>query len=374
MQIKDEFPFFKKFPNFIYADSAATTLKPTSIIDAITFGYTYYTLPAGKSIYELAENAFEETEIKTKQTIRSLYQIKNHDIFFGCSVTILLDKLFFLLKKKFHDKDSINIVLPSTTHNAILFAIQTHFDTKSHLVYFQDNNDLERKISSAEIIILPIIDHISGKIFWQEQIEILKNKHKNKIFILDGSQSFSFFPYIMENSLVDFILWSSHKMYGPDNIAVLLGQQEAMSLLIDRNNIQIDTKHKLEFFFKSGSFSYASLFGFNTCLTWIKEKIYSDKNYLIKHKYFTQTIRSELEKKRIHLLSAKESINIISFTSETTHAHDIALFFSENNIGIRSGELCSNMFTTKKGIARISLGYYIEEKDIELIQYVIKKI
>ncbi len=374
MKLKKEFPFLNIFPGFIYADSAATSLKPSIVIDAIATGYTYHTLPAGKSIYKQAEETFNQTEIATKNKIISLLQIKNHEIFFGYSMTVLFDRLFFLLKKKFIQEDNINILLPHTVHNAILFPIQTHFGIKAKFCYYKNSKELKEKISSAGIVIIPIIDHISGTFFSPEEIDMLKNKHKETIFILDGAQSFSFFPYPLYNSTIDFLLWSSHKMYGPDNIAVLIMKKESLVNSIDENNYQIDSKKKIENFCKSGSFSYASLFAFQKCLEWVEKKIYGAPYYLSKNKNFVTNIVKHIEKKNFTLISDKESLNIVSFTHEKIHAHDIAIFFSENNIGIRSGELCSNIFTVKRGISRISMGCYLEEEDIDLIQQVIAKI
>jgi selenocysteine lyase/cysteine desulfurase len=375
MELKKEFPFLHKFPNFIYADSAATSLKPSIVIDAIKTGYTYHTLPAGKSIYKQAEETFNATEIATKNKIITLLKIKDHEIFFGYSVTVLFDRLFFLLKKKFAEEDNINILLPRTVHNAILFPIQTHFGIKAKFFFYKDGKELREKISSTTIVILPIIDHISGTFFLPEEIEILKNNFKEKIFILDGAQSFSFFPYPLCDSAIDFLLWSSHKMYGPDNIAVLIIKKESLFDIIEKNNCeQINSKKKIENFCKSGSFSYASLFAFQECLKWVEEKIYLAPHYLSRNKNFVTNIIKHIEKRNFTLLSDKNSLNIVSFTHETMHAHDIALLFSENNIGIRSGELCSSTYCIERGISRISMGCYLNEEDIDLIQQVIAKI
>lgn len=68
---------------------------------------------------------------------------------------------------------------------------------------------------------------------------------------------------------------------------------------------------------------------------------------------------------------------IISFIHKKFHAHDINEFLSNNNVIIRSGNLCSQNALRKIGIYainRISLGIGINDRDIQNLDEAMGKI
>jgi len=61
-QIRKDFPIFKNHPSLTYLDSAATSLKPKSVISKITEYYERYSANIHRGIYQLSEKASEEYE------------------------------------------------------------------------------------------------------------------------------------------------------------------------------------------------------------------------------------------------------------------------------------------------------------------------
>ncbi|MDA0377074.1 MAG: aminotransferase class V-fold PLP-dependent enzyme, partial [Proteobacteria bacterium] len=70
--IKEEFPIFKNKINgkdLVYLDSANSSQKPQSVIDAVSFFYSNEFANVGRGIYTLAVNASEKYE-KTRSNLK----------------------------------------------------------------------------------------------------------------------------------------------------------------------------------------------------------------------------------------------------------------------------------------------------------------
>ena len=65
--IKKQFPIFEKNPNLVFLDTAASALKPSSVIEKISDCYSYEYSNVHRGLYELSANLtkkFEEVRIK----------------------------------------------------------------------------------------------------------------------------------------------------------------------------------------------------------------------------------------------------------------------------------------------------------------------
>lgn len=364
--VKKVFPFFRCYPSFYFFDSAATTLKPKAIILAIKKGYTIHTLPANKSLYFCAEETFKNTEIKAKKLIHSLTKSKNYTIFFGFSVTSLFDRLFFLIFFSFHQK-KIHILLHYTVHTSITTPLEKYYKDKIEFHFYKNETveTINQMAQTCHIIIFAMTDHITGHTWQAEIINDFKKKNKDKIVIIDASQSFAISAF--KPILIDIIVWSSHKMYGPDSVAIIMMNESILNRLKTHPIIQ-HSSHNLNNEFKSGSFSYASLFAYTKTISWIKKYIYNNPRDKIEKKKFITSIYEVLEKKNnIQIVSSLDSFSIVTFFHKTIHAHDIAEQFSFHNIGIRSGDLCAYNQISHTGLIRISLGIYNEKTDIDYL-------
>ena len=101
INIKKNFPFFKKNKNIIYFDTAATSQKPLEIINSIQEGYEKYSFPAGKSYYKNAEDTFEIIK-ETKITLSNLLKCDYKNLFFFPTATIIANIIFIPFKQYYY--------------------------------------------------------------------------------------------------------------------------------------------------------------------------------------------------------------------------------------------------------------------------------
>lgn len=240
--MKNNFRFFTHYFDCYYFDSAATTLKPNLVIDAIKEGYEKYTLPVGKSIYVEAEIAFMETEEKARKIIFGLIRGENlYKILFSYSVTAIFEKLLFLFLLKLKKiKKKFTILVPYTVHISCINPINRFIENNDCEIefFFYKNTIFDYLLVHIDLAIFPAVDHVTGYFLNKEEVAIFKNKNKNTIIIIDASQLFSLQYWNLETYGVDVLIWSSHKMYGPDGIAVLAVTQKVENILKESNFTQ----------------------------------------------------------------------------------------------------------------------------------------
>lgn len=370
--MKKLFPFFNHYSFCSYFDSAATSLKPASVIKAIAEGYERYTVPAEKSFYASAEKCFSETIEKTESILYSMFEPEKHFyIFFNQSVTIsfffLVNSIFSLLKKK-----NISLLVPETVHNVIISAFEKNnfLDYVIH-TYHQENFE-EQLVNEFDIVYIPSIDHIMGSYYNKDCISAYKKKYPSSIVVIDSSQSYIFFSEQIKKEYGDVFLMSSHKMYGPDNVAATFIRKGLLEKFFISN---IEEKHYYKKSFYGGSFSYSSLKGFQEALYFLEKYIYLNEEYRRVQKTYIEIMYESLKKnKNVTLISKEGTSTIISFSHCLMHAHDIAHVWNEANVAVRSGDICANQELFKKGIVRISLGCYNDRNDIEKIISLINKL
>src|SRR5579863_9019741 len=72
--MKQDFPLFKTYPDLVYLDSAATSQKPQTVIDAVSHFYLKHNSNIHRGIYDLSQEAtdmFEATRKKVSKFINS---------------------------------------------------------------------------------------------------------------------------------------------------------------------------------------------------------------------------------------------------------------------------------------------------------------
>src|SRR5579862_7349709 len=152
--MKNDFPIFKNYPDLVYLDSAATSQKPQSVIDAVSEFYEKYNANIHRGIYNLSQSATDMFENTRKKVATFIGAQEVSEIIFTAGATEAINFVAFGWAKKFLKKGDI-IVLTEMEHH-------------SNIVPWQM---LEKKIG-VELVYLPItkdyrLDYKSISSFWQ---------------------------------------------------------------------------------------------------------------------------------------------------------------------------------------------------------------
>jgi cysteine desulfurase / selenocysteine lyase len=370
--MKSQFDVFKIYKNLVYFDSAATTQKPKTVLDALLNGYVKYSFPAGRSVYRYAEETYEVVNDAKKVTSELLFGgLSEKNIFFAPSATVASNAIIHGLISAIKSDDSIAIQLDS--HNSVIAPlIELQKRLKFNLHFFSYSN-LEQlsKIKNLQCVFVSAVSNVTGH---EINFNNLKSALNKDIFLfIDAAQLFSLRPFDSKKYSVDAIWGSSHKMYGPYGVSpVYISDRLSDKLnpiVVGGGNIEDVCANDVCLKGFPGNFSFGSinvpeLYAYIVACKWVNENVY-DKDRS-EHLILSDLI-SKLKKFGYIIVSDKSSEKIATFYHPKISSHDIADKLSCDEICVRSGYFCSHLFFKKNNIpscVRVSFGCYNLEHEI----------
>lgn len=376
--------------DFIYFDSAATSIKPKEVLEAEAFynSSIIMNVNRGSSLknYE-ASNIIEKVRKRVSENIGC--NKPNEIIFTGnASESINLVARSFIENNITKDT---NIVITSIEHHSnfapwIELAKRKNIECRVVELknYRIDYKDLENKIDNNTLLTAVTgMSNLTGEITDIKRVVKLCKKNSSYILI-DGAQ------YIVHNDVdvtsldIDFFTFSAHKLFGPFGLGVLYGREKLLNQFtplnyggnmvsyIDKNgNIHYkDLPHRLEV----GTRNPGAIYAFNASLDFIER--HGKKNLEEISYNLGCYLYKELKKiSGIKIYSIPGSI--ISFNIDGVHPHDASDFFDNKNIIVRVGNLCASPFfmnLEESGVIRVSLAYFNNKYEIDKLISTIKEI
>ena len=241
-EIRKQFPILQThvrgYP-LVYFDNASTTQKPLSVIESISEYYKCYNANTGRGIYSLSSRSSEILENSRKKVAKFINASESEVVFSG-GVT-----------------DGINMVARSfiagqlSAGNKIMC---TQMDHHSNILPW--NNLCKEK--GAELIAAPITPEGDIDIEWIEKtlksggVKLLVLPHISNsigtindirtvcsiarkygvLTLVDAAQSSGEMTIDVKEAFCDFLVFSSHKMYGPMGVGVVYARHEHVSKAI----------------------------------------------------------------------------------------------------------------------------------------------
>ena len=229
--IKDQFPIFKnkiKGKRLVYLDSANSSQKPQSVIDAVNNFYANDFSNVGRGIYTLAVNASEKYEL-TRTNIKKFIGTDNEtEVIFTKNATESLNLVASCFGEKFINKGD-EIILTELEHHANY--VPWHFlrQKKGAIIKFLPIdqygdlkiNELENLITNkTKIISVTHMSNVTGTISPLDKIISIAKKHNIPVCV-DGTQGAAHLDVNLKELDCDFYAFSGHKMYGPTGVGLL---------------------------------------------------------------------------------------------------------------------------------------------------------
>ena len=382
------FPIFEKHPDLIYLDSAATSLKPTSVLSATRAYEEGYSANIARGLYPIAEAATDAFEAVRKKVARFIHADPKEIIFtsgttHGINLTAqLLDPLV---------KSGDNIIVTELEHHSNFLPWKELAQRKNaefRIVPFTkegliDIETLSSMIDShTRIVAFSAISNVMGGINpTPEIIRIVKEKNPECITVVDAAQAAGHIDIDTTKWNADFIAFSGHKMYGPTGTGVLYGKENILEHLppttfgggmVTDACADAPEYREIPHRFEAGTPNISGVIGLGAAIDYIVD---TDMKKIREHdlaisKYALEKLRSAFGDS-IRILGPTDIDRrsaLISFTIDGIHPHDLAALLGEKNICIRAGEHCAAPLHRKLNLsatARISFGIYTTEEDID---------
>ena len=384
--MKEDFPLFKN-SNVIYLDSAATSQKPNCVIESVSNYYKNYNANPHRGAYDLsvrATNMYDNAHEVVKDFINAR---SSREIVFTKNATESLNLIAYSYGLN-NLNEGDEVVLSIMEHHSNLVPWQEVCKKKKAILKYMyvnenyeiDDSELSKITNKTKIVGITHVSNVTGTINNIESIIKVSHKVGAKV-VVDSSQSIAHMKIDVQALDADFLVFSSHKMYGPMGIGVLYGKEELLNSMspflmggdmIEYVYEQDTTYAQLPEKFEAGTQNVGGSVGLVEAINYIKkqgyEKIENHEREILKY------AREQFEKLDFLDLYYPKNINnhtsVISFNIKGVHPHDASSILDTMNICLRSGNHCAQPFLRSLGIdstLRMSISIYNEKSDIDAL-------
>src|SRR5690554_59225 len=388
-KIRTDFPILAREvygKPLVYLDNAATTQKPQCVMDKITEMYSTVNSNVHRGVHYLSQAATDEHEAARKTVQRFINANIPEEIVFTRGATESINLVASSFCRSFC-KEGDEILITAMEHHSNIVPWQIQADIRGlKIKVIPINKDGELIMEEFEKLISPrtkliAATHISNVLGTINPIdEIIRIAHSHNIPVLiDAAQSVQHAKVDVQKIDCDFLVFSSHKIYGPTGVGVLYGKEEWLNALppyqgggemIESVSFEKTTFNKLPFKFEAGTPDFVGTAALATALNYINsiglDNIAHHEDELLK--YATEKML-QIPGMRI-IGTAKEKCSVISFLVDDIHPYDIGTLLDKMGIAIRTGHHCAEPLMKELGIdgtARVSFAFYNTKEEVDTL-------
>ncbi len=390
--VRNDFPTMRTDKG-IYLDSSCQSLRPDSVIDAVTEYYRDFPVCGGRSVHHLANEVSMRID-ETRETICDFFNGPSPENFvFTKSTTESLNTIAggFGLRK------GDAVVTTDFEHNSNYVPWLTLRDTAGITLRRSSSGkdglfDIEafKKTMKHDVKLVSVsqCSNVTGCTTPVKEVTEIAHDF-GALVMVDGAQGAPHIPVDLKKLDVDLYATSFHKMLGPSGIGMLYGKTEVLENLRPRlyggGMVGLVTYDHVDFApipdrFEAGLQDYGGIFGTKAALDYLKaigmENVAKHDAELVRYMY-------ELTKdiKGLHIVGPEDPSkrsSLMSFNIDGLGAHDVAMMLdSMDGIMVRSGMHCAHPFFVSRdieGSVRASVYVYNNRQDIERFAAALTKI
>ena len=371
---RNDFPKLHQ-EGYVYLDSAATSLKPQSVIDAVTHYNQHLSANVHRGVYF---ESYEATRLyeESRQIIADFIGSQIEEIVYTRGATGALNFVATAYGLP-NLQEGDEIIISELEHHSQLLPWQAVCaKTKAKLIYLPLNaqgritvDGFKQVLSSkTKIVALTYVSNVFGYLTPVEEIIKLAH-HVNAVVVLDAAQAIQHVTIDVKKLDVDFLAFSGHKMLGPTGIGVLYGKKQLLSRLepIEYGGDMNDAVGKytsewkdIPHRFEAGTMPIAEVIGLGEAVKYLKhvglDQIEHDTTRLYRY-----TVQQLKKIDGIQIYNDNSDAGIIAFNLIGVHPHDAASFYAEQQVCLRAGHHCAQLVIQWLGIEaclRASMYFY----------------
>ncbi|MEM9710726.1 MAG: SufS family cysteine desulfurase [Actinomycetota bacterium] len=371
----------------VYLDSAASSQRPTAVVDAMRDYYDHHHANVHRGAYRLAAEADAAYERGRRNIARFIGAPSPSEVIFTKNATEAINLVAFSWgRANLGAGDAV--VLTEMEHHANIvpwqiLAEQLGFEIRwlpvgadGHL----DTSDLDRLLDGAKLLSLTAMSNVLGTI--TPLRELADAAHAAGALVLaDACQSVPHLPTDVGELDVDFLAFSGHKMLGPTGIGVLWGREALLDAMppflggggmISTVTTEGFTTAELPAKFEAGTPPIAEAVGLGAAVEYLEalgmEAVRRHEVELTA--YALRTLRERFgDDLLIHGPSEpSERGGVMSFVYKDVHPHDVSQVLDQDQVCVRAGHHCAKPLMQRLGVgatARASWYVYNDESDID---------
>lgn len=389
LELRKDFPIFsaKENKDLIYFDSAATSQRPQSVIDAVSDFYKINNANPLRGLYDLSMRATDEYENAREVVSKFINSNNPNQIIFTRNASESINLIAYTYGMQNVNEGDEVVVSIMEHHSNILPWQMVCNAKKAKLIWLEcdketgviPETEYSKINSKTKIVAITYVSNVLGITNPVKQIAELAHKN-GAVIVVDGAQAVPHTKVDVQDINADFLVFSGHKLLAPMGIGAVYGKMELLEKMppflrggemieyVTRTSATYaEVPHK----FEAGTVNASGAVGLRAACEYIN-KIGFD--FIEEQEKELATMLMEGMKKipHIHIVGnpdpAKHS-GIVTFTIDDVHPHDIASLLDSEKIAIRAGHHCAQplgAWLNLPATARASLYFYNTEQEVSV--------
>jgi cysteine desulfurase / selenocysteine lyase len=382
-----DFPLLAGSPELFYLDSAATSQKPSVVLDAMRAYYEHDNANPHRGAYTLSSRATDRYHAARARIASFLGAADAESLIFTRGTTEALN-LVTTAWGHANVSEGDEIVVTALEHHAnfvpwqqLALARGAKFLvcplTEDHRV---DLDALRSMVGSRTRVVA--FNHVSNALGTINPIHEITAIGRNvgALVVCDGAQGAPHLRIDFDALDVDFYAFSGHKMCGPMGIGGLLGRRGILESMppyqfggdmIEFVRDDDSTWNVLPHKFEAGTPNVADAIGLAAACDYLDgigmEEVSRHERGLVR--LATERLEA-IEGVRVHGPPPAQRSGVVSFSVADIHPHDLATILNEDGVCIRAGQHCAQPLMRRLGVAataRASFYVYSDEADVEAL-------
>ncbi len=387
--LRQDFPILSRAVRgkpLVYLDNAATSQKPTQVIETISRYYNEYNANIHRGVHSLSEEATSAYEAAREKCHSFINTVSDKEIIFVKGTTEAIN-LVANTYGRANIKAGDEIIVSWMEHHSNIVPWQMLCEQNGAVLKVIPINDAGELImdeykqllsSKTKLVAVGHISNALGSINPIKEIIDLAHQHE-AVVVIDGAQAAPHTNIDVQSLDCDFYAFSSHKLFGPTGIGVLYGKQALLEAMppyqgggdmIKMVTFEKTMYNELPHKFEAGTPNIAGVIGLGAAIDYVSE-IGLDAIANYEHELLEYATEAALTVEGLRLIgTAKNKACILSFVMDKVHPHDLGTILDHDGIAIRTGHHCAMPVMDRFEIpatARASFAFYNTKHEIDVL-------
>ena len=375
----------------IYLDNAATSQKPTAVLQTLDDYYQRHNSNVHRGVHTLSEEATQAYEEARGRVARFINAPSPKQVIFTAGTTGSINLVAYTWgRANLGPGDEVlstemehhsNIVPWQILRDQLGFTLRYVPVTDDGLL---DLTQLDNLLTErTKLFCFNHMSNVVGTINPVAQLIQAAHAVGAKV-MLDGAQSVPHMPVDVQALDVDFMAFSSHKMCGPTGLGVLYGKRdllEAMPPFMGGGDMIREVKlsgskwNSLPYKFEAGTPPIAEVIGLGAAVDYLSQVgmtwLHDHERLLTKYAYERL---SAVEGLRILGPGPEQRGGLIAFTFNDVHPHDLSALLDREGIAIRAGHHCAQPLHDRYGIAASARASFYLYNTLEEVDHLVSSL
>ena len=395
--IRRDFPILSEQVNgrpVVFLDSAASSQKPTQVLDAMSSVYRHQYANVHRGVYQFSEAAtaqYDEARVKIAKFIGAPAP---ENIIFTRNATESLNLLAYSYGRHFL-KAGDEVLITELEHHANFvpwFYLAQEKGIVVKCIPLTPNGQLDlSKLDDllnerTKLLSFAHVSNVLGTI--TDPTPLIQRAHAiGAKVIIDGSQAVPHMPVNVAALDCDFYAFSGHKMLGPTGIGVLYGKPELLDAMppfmtggdmISYVGFDTIRWNEVPLKFEAGTPAFVEAIGLGAAVDYLSQ-LGMEAVRAHEHEITSYALERMAEIPGMNIYGPTDASvrgGVVTFNVDKIHPHDLATLLDQEGVAIRAGHHCAQPLHQRLGLpatARASFYVYSQLHEVDALVEAIYK-